>query len=298
MAAPDELRFQELEAAAELLAATPDAVTPRAGEERPSPSPEGEPGDDADTAELLGEQRQPRSFWTFEYYQAFFDVDTQQVLERIKGSVTPLPGKNFVRHRLRNNPDLYGPFWICATLALALALSGNLSHLAEKRTAPGYRYSPQFHNVTIAATLIYCYAGLVPLALWGFLRWRRSHGALGLLETLCVYGYSLSAYVPTAVLWLIPATWLQWLLLGVAALLSASVLALTFWPLARPEGRATALALVATVTSLHALLAVGCKLYFFQRPPNAGPVAAATAAAEGLRAPAANVSLPGAHPTR
>ncbi|XP_063175098.1 protein YIPF2 isoform X2 [Chroicocephalus ridibundus] len=150
MAAPDELRFQELEAAAELLAATPDAVTPRAGEERPSPGPEGEPGDDADTAELLGEQRQPRSFWTFEYYQAFFDVDTQQVLERIKGSVTPLPGKNFVRHRLRNNPDLYGPFWICATLALALALSGNLSHLAEKRTAPGYRYSPQFHNGAVA----------------------------------------------------------------------------------------------------------------------------------------------------
>uniref|UniRef100_A0A8C0BXW4 Protein YIPF n=1 Tax=Buteo japonicus TaxID=224669 RepID=A0A8C0BXW4_9AVES len=155
----------------------------------------------------------PHSFWTFEYYQAFFDVDTHQVLERIKGSVTPLPGKNFVRHRLRNNPDLYGPFWICATLVFALAVSGNLSHLTEKRASPTYHYSPQFHNVTIAATLIYCYAWLVPLALWGFLRWRQSHGAgaYSFLETVCVYGYSLSAYVPTAVLWLIPAAWLQWL---------------------------------------------------------------------------------------
>lgn len=88
--------------------------------------------------------------------------------------MTPLPGKNFVRHRLRNNPDLYGksavavavlvplqwrwlladgtspppagPFWICATLVFALAVSGNLSHLTEKRTSPTYRYSPQFHN--------------------------------------------------------------------------------------------------------------------------------------------------------
>lgn len=55
--------------------------------------------------------------------------------------------------------------------------------------------------VTIAATLIYCYAWLVPLALWGFLRWRQSHGAgaYSFLETVCVYGYSLSAYIPTAV---------------------------------------------------------------------------------------------------
>ncbi|NXN73884.1 YIPF1 protein, partial [Himantopus himantopus] len=236
--------------------------------------------------QLLGEQRRPQSFWTFEYYQTFFDVDTRQVtvpvgarcrqrrspprlrlcprprqvLERIRGSVTPLPGKNFVRHHLRNNPDLYGPFWICATLVFALAVSGNLSHLTEKRTSPTYRYSPQFHNVTIAATLIYCYAGLVPLALWGFLRWRQSRGpgAYSFLETICVYGYSLSAYVPTAVLWLIPAAWLQWLLLAVAALLSASVLAITFWPLVRADGRATALAVVAAIVSLHALLAVGC----------------------------------------
>ncbi|NWI68023.1 YIPF1 protein, partial [Todus mexicanus] len=239
---------------------------------------------------LLGARRQrPQSFWTFEYYQTFFDVDTQQVLERIKGSVTPLPGKNFVRHRLRDNPDLYGesravptpepgtgaggsavtpraavpgPFWICATLALAVAIAGNLSHLTEKRTSPGYRYSPQFHNVTVAATLVFCYAALVPLALWGFLRWRHSPGnaagTYSFLETVCAYGYSLSAYVPAAVLWLIPAPWLQWLLLAVAALLSAAVLAITFWPPARADSRATALAVVAAVVSLHTLLAVGC----------------------------------------
>ncbi|KAM9251604.1 protein YIPF2 [Cariama cristata] len=316
MAAPDELRFQEFEEAAQLLSATPDATTPRAGEERPSHAAvtvgaeESEPADDTDTTELLRGQRQPRSFWTFEYYRGFFDVDTHQVLERIKGSVTPLPGKNFVRHHLRNNPDLYGPFWICATLVFAVAISGNLSHLTEKRASPNYRYSPQFHNVTIAATLIYCYAGLVPLALWGFLRWRQNHGsfagAYSFLETVCVYGYSLSAYVPTAVLWLIPAAWLQWLLLAVAALLSASVLALTFWPLLRDDNRVTALAVVAAVVSLHALLAVGCKLYFFQRPPSAGPAPSplhTTEGAEGLRSrapqlPGTNVSLPGAHPAR
>lgn len=31
-----------------------------------------------------------------------------QVLDRVKGSVTPLPGRNFIKHYLRSNPDLYG----------------------------------------------------------------------------------------------------------------------------------------------------------------------------------------------
>lgn len=32
------------------------------------------------------------------------------MLDRIKGSLLPLPGKNFVRHHLRNDPDLYGEY--------------------------------------------------------------------------------------------------------------------------------------------------------------------------------------------
>ncbi|XP_050166012.1 LOW QUALITY PROTEIN: protein YIPF2-like [Myiozetetes cayanensis] len=296
MAAQDELLSLELPEESEALSKTPDPKSP------PTTVPEtpelGDQGDDADTAELLGGQRLPRSFWTLEYYQVFFDVDTQQVLERIKASVTPIPGKNFVRHRLRNNPDLYGPFWICATLALALAVSGNLSQLSALRGHPERRYSPHFHHVTVAATLIYCHAGLVPLALWGFLRWRRggpgARGSFSLLETLCAYGYSLSAYVPAAVLWVVPVPWLQWSLLALPALLSASALAVTFWPPLRAGGRVSAVAAVATLVALHALLAVGCKLYFFQAP-TAGP-GGAQGAAPHQRVPPCSLSHPAQAP--
>ncbi|XP_054374101.1 protein YIPF2 [Molothrus ater] len=57
------------------------------------------------------------------------DADTAQVPERIKASLVPVPGRNFVRHRLRNNPDLYGPFRIGAPLPLPVAISGDLSQL-------------------------------------------------------------------------------------------------------------------------------------------------------------------------
>uniref|UniRef100_A0A670KFJ9 Protein YIPF n=1 Tax=Podarcis muralis TaxID=64176 RepID=A0A670KFJ9_PODMU len=270
MAAPDELKFHEFDEAIDLLAENADATTPSISERQShttvnmssgyNEEPEAEEEDDK--TELLSSQKKQSSFWTFEYYQAFFDVDTYQVLDRIKGSLLPLPGKNFVWHHLRNNPDLYGPFWICATLVFTLAISGNLSSFQEKKG------SPQFHKVSIAGIIIYCYAWLVPLALWGYLQWRKGvqvHvDSYTFLEMVCVYGYSLFVYIPTAMLWLIPISWLQWLLLIFAVGLSGSVLVLTFWPVIRSDTRLAACALLAVIVSLHVLLAIGCKLYFFQ----------------------------------
>lgn len=122
-----------------------------------------------------------------------------------------------------------GPFWICATLAFVLAVTGNLTLVLAQRRDPSIHYSPQFHKgkqggraqllnarvqgqaltahiaslVTIAGITIYCYAWLVPLALWGFLRWRQGMrermGLYTFLETVCVYGYSLFVFIPTVV---------------------------------------------------------------------------------------------------
>ncbi|XP_026516436.1 protein YIPF2 [Terrapene carolina triunguis] len=282
MATSDELKFHEFDEAADLLAVNPDATTTSISERQSHVAvnvsagyEEGELGEETDQTELLSGQKKQPSFWTFEYYQTFFDVDTYQVLDRIKGSLLPLPGKNFVRHHLRNNPDLYGPFWICATLAFTLAVSSNVSHALEKRGDPSFHYSPQFHKVTIAGLVTYCYAWLVPLALWGYLQWRKGlslHvGSYSFLETVCVYGYSLFVYIPTSILWLIPAAWLQWLLLAFAAALSGAVLVLAFWPLLRSDSKLATLATLAAIVSLHVLLAVGCKLYFFQTLPSTIP---------------------------
>ncbi|XP_006898911.1 PREDICTED: protein YIPF2 [Elephantulus edwardii] len=286
MAAADELTFHEFQEATDLLAETPDAATTSRSDQL---TPLGhvavamdsggsygaEDGEeDSDKAALLQEgEQQPQQpgFWTFSYYQSFFDVDTSQVLDRIKGSLLPWPGHNFVRHRLRNRPDLYGPFWICATLAFVLAITGNLTLVLAQRRDPSIHYSPQFHKVTVASVTIYCYAGLVPLALWGFLQWRRGvrerMGPYSFLETVCVYGYSLSVFIPTVVLWLIPVPWLQWLFGVLALALSAAGLVFTLWPVVREDTRPAAAALLSTVVLLHALLALGCKLYFFQPLP-------------------------------
>ncbi|XP_030631394.1 protein YIPF1 [Chanos chanos] len=220
-----------------------------------------------DTTQLLSGQKKSAPFWTFAYYQTFFDIDTYQVKDRILGSMLPWPGKNFVRLYIRSNPDLYGPFWICATLVFAIAISGNMSSFLSHQGSPNHTYVPDFGKVTIAATTIYSYAWLVPLALWGFLTWRNNKVmnavSYSFLEIVCVYGYSLFIYIPAVVLWIIPSEGLRWCSIMVALCLSGSVLVMTFWPAIRDDQPRIAIAMILSLMALHTLLAVGCKVYFF-----------------------------------
>lgn len=57
------------------------------------------------------------SFFTIEYYQQFFNVDTAIVLDRIASSMIPKRAPvNYLKQHIGDNPDLYGPFWIVVTL--------------------------------------------------------------------------------------------------------------------------------------------------------------------------------------
>ncbi|KAK7945256.1 hypothetical protein WMY93_000984 [Mugilogobius chulae] len=231
---------------------------------------EEDPATSNDQTKLLSGQQKDAAFWTFEYYQKFFDIDTHHVKERIIGSVLPWPRKNFVHTYLRRNPDLYGPFWICTTLVFAIAISGNISTFLSKLGKPNYKYTPEFQKVTIAATAIFSYAWLLPLALWGVLLWR-SNKVMNLvsysfIEIVCVYGYSLAVYIPAVIIWILPYAWLQWLSIVVALCLSGSVLVMTFWPAVRDDHPKVYIIILATIVTFNVLLAVGCKMYFFSKP--------------------------------
>lgn len=123
-------------------------------------------------------------------------------------------------------------------------------------------------TVTSSAAAIFAYWWLVPAVLW-VLFWRRgSTAGISFLEMICIYGYSLSIYIPVSVcsnilhlangcgliyttllciygvnsvfsqvLWVIQLTWLQWTLVAVAMCLSGSVLVLTFWPALTDDSR-------------------------------------------------------------
>jgi len=83
--------------------------------------------------------------------------------------------------------------------------------------------------VTSSAATILIYWWLMPTILYVLMRWRKVTTEFTFIEILCIYGYSLSVYVPISVLWLINIPFLQWLLVLAAILLSGSVLVFTFW---------------------------------------------------------------------
>lgn len=278
----DPFEFQDFDDSGNMLEPTRDAVTisidnddVKFDNQRKAAAPsvdayEEDTETSDDQAKLLSEQKKDAAFWTFEYYQKFFDIDTYRVKERIVGSVLPWPRKNFVHVYLRKNPDLYGPFWICTTLVFAIAISGNISTFLVNLGKPNYKYTPEFRKVTIAATAIFSYAWLVPLALWGVLLWR-SNKVMNLvsysfMEIVCVYGYSLAVYIPAVIIWILPFAWLQWLSIVVALCLSGSVLVLTFWPAVRDDHPKVYIAILSAIVAFNVLLAVGCKMYFFSKP--------------------------------
>ncbi|KAK7072169.1 Yip1 member 1, partial [Halocaridina rubra] len=235
------------------------------------------PEEELEQEKLLGEEDEEKpaglkpgtGFWTFEFYQQFFNVESKQVGDRILWSMVPKPGVSYLQSYIRPNPDLYGPFWICMTLTFTTAITGNLANYLGTSPEDTYIWRYDFHKVTLAATAIFSYAWLVPLAMWGIIVWRGSRAKISLLELLCLYGYSLSIFVPVSILWIVPQPWFKWCLAIVAPVLSGSVLVRTVWPSLSHDAKQIAIGIAVFILVLHATLALGFMLYFFAAPDKA-----------------------------
>lgn len=116
----------------------------------------------AQEEEYLGVEATTK-FWTIQFYQQFFDVDTNQVLLRLTNTLIPIQPPDFLMKLnwhynnagegaavpredegnqplptpstaifkvdgvpLNANPDLYGPVWLGTTLWMAIGIVGNL----------------------------------------------------------------------------------------------------------------------------------------------------------------------------
>lgn len=229
----------------------------------------------------LPEQKQAeaqveKGFWTLDYYKKYFNVNTNDVIQRLKGSMLPHNPDNYLLSQIRPNPDLYGPFWVCVTLVFSIAISGNIANYWQTSGSKNYQWTYNFHLVSGAATTICLYVCLIPFGLWSALKWSspqsdtsmdveliESAPKLGLLELLCLYGYSLTVYVPVAFLWTIPVYWFQWILVGLGFSLSGGVLIRSLFPLISGKQKTI---YVAIILGMHFLLATGFMLYFFHVP--------------------------------
>jgi hypothetical protein len=103
----------------------------------------------------------------------------------------------------------------------------------------------------------------MPTFIYFFFRWQLKRIEYTFLELLCIYGYSLTIFIPVSILWMIPISWLQWLLTILASLISGSVLIVTFWPtINSDEKRFNALSMLVVLLA-HLLMAICIMSVFF-----------------------------------
>lgn len=149
---------------------------------------------------LADSQNRPKGtggFWTVEYYQPYFDVDTKLVLKRCYMTMNPLAATTFVPTFL-TPADLYGPFWTLTTLIFALYLSSSLAASISAFLSTGAQYDYNFRLLSIAVSLVYAYGLALPVLLWLALRYL-GVGEWSIPEALSVWGYGQFVWIPVSV---------------------------------------------------------------------------------------------------
>lgn len=190
-------------------------------------------------------------------YKPYFDVDTSDVLERIRESLFPF--KATFTEKTQDNPDLYGPFWICTTLIFVAAAIGTfVTYLAHKLQHKEWDYD--INLVTWSAGLFYGYVTVVPLALYIILKYFSAPA--GLVQLWCLYGYSLFVFIPASCLSVVPFEIFRWVIAGLAGFMSASFVALNLRTHIVSAGERWFF-IVAGIFLLQLGLAVLLKLYLF-----------------------------------
>ena len=95
-------------------------------------------------------------FLTIDWWRKYFDFDQEIIGSRLKGSLNPFKYA-LVKEVKENGADVYGPFWICFTLAFCVANFGNLAKYIDNKN-----WSYDFGYFSGAYGLVYAFAILAP----------------------------------------------------------------------------------------------------------------------------------------
>ncbi|KAK7928219.1 Protein YIP5 [Apiospora marii] len=199
-----------------------------------------------------------RYLWTMSFYAQFFDVDTSSVLQRCWAAL--YPRANFL-DVLEGNPDLYGPFWIATTVVFILFIAGTISQWNAMSGNGPFLYD--FRLLSGAAGLIYGYTLVIPVLLFGALKYFGSESA-NLLECWALYGYANLIWIPVALVSWSQIQILNYVFVGVGLGMSVAFLLRNMYPVLSATDRQTSKILLILVVALHCGLAIAIKVLFFK----------------------------------
>ncbi|XP_020238639.1 protein YIPF1 homolog, partial [Cajanus cajan] len=133
-----------------------------------------------------------------------------------------------------------------------------VTYLSHKLKHQEWNYD--INLVTWSAGLFYGYVTIVPLGLYLILKYFSVPS--GLVQLLCLYGYSLFVFIPALCMSVVPWEIFRWLIAGVAGFMSATFVALNLRAHILSAGERWLL-IVAGIFLLQLALAVALKVYLF-----------------------------------
>mmetsp|Transcript_75923 Transcript_75923/g.114336 ORF Transcript_75923/g.114336 Transcript_75923/m.114336 type:complete len:331 (+) Transcript_75923:85-1077(+) len=226
----------------------------------------------------LGMQPMPsRSWWgncmaclTLEAYKAYFDIEAEDILARMKGVVLHFYKPEYFRNNVigagtangLKGPDLYGPFWITMTLIFFIGVTSNMHAYLRKDDLDEFDYD--MNHLIHAATVLCGFSFVLPTIFWITTQCMNMQ-ALLLVEWVCLYGYSLTPFLPTVMLCVIPVAILQWVLIAVATVVSGLLIVrnVTAPMLSTDVGQAKAPPLILSIIGCHVIFLLYFKISFY-----------------------------------
>jgi len=207
----------------------------------------------------------------FSTYQAYFDVTTDDVLNRMKNSVLKFNTPGVFRDVFLDDnskiPDAYGPFWISASLVFVLAVT---SHIFKYFNGSYDDFDYKIHHLVTATLITYGFSFGIPILL--YIAFTCFSVDMGYAEVMSIYGYSLVPYIPACLLSGIPSHALIWSVLSIASGISVifilrnligPIMAAEIHQGRSAERNAVAAPLLGTVIGAHFIFLLILKLGFY-----------------------------------
>jgi len=195
------------------------------------------------------------------YLQEFFDVQGDQVVQRAMASVVPTKGH--LEANIKSSPDLYGPLWISVTLIVTSAVSHGIAQFIQD--APNcVAVDTDMKRTSFVATCVFLYSFLLPSALWAFLKYQGAETRQNLVSYMCLYGYSMTVFIPISIIWVTRLEMINWIIMSVGTGVTAYSLVSSLWPsLNGLQSFQSRLLVVIVVIAMHAGLAISLGAYAF-----------------------------------
>jgi hypothetical protein len=217
-------------------------------------------------------------------YQRYFDFDTDDIVQRVKGSIIFANTPNHFRENIigtqmdessqtqghsssiHKGPDLYAPIWVTLTLVFFIASTSNATAYIHKGRMDDFEYD--ISHVANAMILLFSFVLGLPTFFHFVLKCIRVN--MEWVDLVCLYGYSLVPYIPASLLCLLPSVVLEWILLLSATVLSVLLILRNIAsPIIRSSdahARSYASAVLMAVMLFHLAFVLILKFSFYHHP--------------------------------